>query len=148
MHPLSWKLRGAGADQYFLYSFLYTVAVVLLGVRFFYRYRHNRYQMWRNSSVIFFQLILAFLVPSFLRLMGQREFYFTYFWPLAYNSLFPSSITGLLKDPHATVGYHSYELDKLRESFGEFGIVDAPHANRPVPVRDSIDDILRVVREL
>ena len=58
-------------------------------------------------------------------------------------------LTGhLLKDPHATVGYHSYDADKLREDFGPFGVRAARFANKPIPVRDSIDDILRVVRSL
>ncbi len=99
--PLSRLLRGAPADQYFLYSFLYTLAVLLFGVRFIYRYRHNRYQIVRTLSVMFFQLGLAFLVPSFLRLVGSKEHYFTYFWPLSYNNLFPQSITGLWADGHA-----------------------------------------------
>ena len=58
-------------------------------------------------------------------------------------------LTGhLLKDPHATVGYHSYAPEKLRAEFAEFNIREARHANRPVAVRDDIDDILRVVRGL
>jgi threonine synthase len=58
-------------------------------------------------------------------------------------------LTGhLLKDPHATVGYHSYEPERLRTEFAEFGIRQARHANKPIPVRDDIDDILRVVRGL
>ena len=58
-------------------------------------------------------------------------------------------LTGhLLKDPHATVGYHSYDLERLRTEFAEFRVHDAPHANKPIPVRDDIDDILRIVREL
>ncbi len=99
--PLSRLLRGAGADQYFLYSFLYTLAVLLFGLRFIYRYRHNRYQVCRTVSVMSFQLLLAFLLPGLLRLLGQREHYFTYFWPLSYNNLFPRSINGLLADGHS-----------------------------------------------
>ena len=58
-------------------------------------------------------------------------------------------LTGhLLKDPHATVGYHSYDLEKLRAEFAEFNVREAPHANKPIPVRDDIDAILRIVREL
>ena len=58
-------------------------------------------------------------------------------------------LTGhLLKDPHATVGYHSYEPEKLRAEFAEFKVREARYANRPIPVHDDIDDILRVVREL
>jgi len=58
-------------------------------------------------------------------------------------------LTGhLLKDPHATIGYHAYEAEKLRTEFAEFNIRDARHANKPIPVRDDIDEILRVVRGL
>jgi len=58
-------------------------------------------------------------------------------------------LTGhLLKDPHATVGYHSYDREKLRAEFAEFGIREAPHANHPIPVPDDIEAILQVVRGL
>ena len=58
-------------------------------------------------------------------------------------------LTGhLLKDPHATVGYHSYEPEKLIEEFGHFGVRKARFANKPIPVRDDIDDILRIIRKL
>ena len=58
-------------------------------------------------------------------------------------------LTGhLLKDPHATVGYHSYDPETLRREFADFGVRQARHANKPIPVRDDLDDILRVVRTL
>ncbi len=58
-------------------------------------------------------------------------------------------LTGhLLKDPHATVGYHAYDEEKLREEFGQFGVRKARFANQPIPVRDEIDEILRVVKGL
>ncbi len=58
-------------------------------------------------------------------------------------------LTGhLLKDPHATVSYHSLSEEKLREEFAEFGVQRAAHANQPIPVADDIDEILKVVRGL
>jgi len=58
-------------------------------------------------------------------------------------------LTGhLLKDPHATVGYHSYDEARLREEFGQFGVAQARHANKPIPVADDIEAILRVIRKL
>jgi len=58
-------------------------------------------------------------------------------------------LTGhLLKDPHATVGYHSFAEDRLREEFADFGVRHAAHANRPIPVADDIDAILKVVKGL
>jgi len=79
------------ADQWFLYGTLYTAAVGVLGVRMAMKYRHNRYQLVRTSSVFFFQLGFAFLIPNVLKAMNQPEFYFTYFWPLKPEYLLPFS---------------------------------------------------------
>ncbi len=97
--PVAMALAGKPADQYFLYSFLYTVSVLVFGVRMFYRYRHNRYHLLRTGSVMFFQLAFAFLIPQYLRALEQPEFYPSYFWPLAQKSLFPDSVHSLLEHP-------------------------------------------------
>jgi polyferredoxin len=94
--PLSKLHTGKAASQWYLYGFLYTYAVALLGIRFYYRYRHNRYQLVRNSSVIAVQLLLAFLLPGFLKALSQPEFYFTYFWPLKPAYFYPATATKLM----------------------------------------------------
>ncbi|MFN3201525.1 MAG: 4Fe-4S binding protein [Bradymonadia bacterium] len=99
VEPLGKLLNGKGADQWFLYGTLYTFGVVLMGVRMIFRYRHNKYQIFRTLSVMFFQLGFGFLIPQFLKLMSQPEFYFTYFWPLKYNYLFPNDIKWLMEQP-------------------------------------------------
>jgi len=50
---------------------------------------------------MFFQLILAYLIPNFLRLLHQPEFYFSYFWPLKHDYLFPTTVSWLLDTPGA-----------------------------------------------
>lgn len=80
--PLSRALRAKAADKWFVYGSLYTFSVLAMGVKFIYKYRHNRYQVLRTVSVMFFQLGFAFLIPAFLQVMQQPEYYFTYFWPL------------------------------------------------------------------
>jgi Pyruvate/2-oxoacid:ferredoxin oxidoreductase delta subunit len=80
--PLSRAIRGLPADKWFVYGSLYTFSVLIMGVKFLYKYRHNRYQLLRTCSVMFFQLGFAFLIPAFLQMMNQPEYYFTYFWPL------------------------------------------------------------------
>ncbi len=52
-----------------------------------------------------------------------------------------------LKDPHATVAYHSYDEKRLAESYGEFGVRTAEFANRPIPVANSLGDIVDAVRK-
>lgn len=99
--PMALALAGQPADQWFLYGFLYTLAVTVFGVRMFMKYRHNRYHLIRTSSVMFFQLGLAFLLPQFLRRLNEPEFYFTYFWPLKYDYLFPGTVDYLVNSPGA-----------------------------------------------
>ena len=93
--PLSQLIRGQAADQWFVYGTFYTLAVLLMGVKFIYKYRHNRYQVIRTISVMSFQLVFSFLIPAWMLLMNQPEFYFTYFWPLKYDYLFPSTVSWL-----------------------------------------------------
>ncbi len=93
--PLSQWMRGAAADQWFLYGLFYTLCVLVMGIRMFYKYRHNRYQIFRTLSVMLFQTLFAFIIPAVLKLMNKPEFYFHYFWPLDYDYLFPSTVQWL-----------------------------------------------------
>ena len=90
--PLAGALSGAPADKWFLYGTLYTLAVLVMGSRMFWKYRHSRYHLVRTGSVMFFQLALAFLLPNLLKHAGQPEFYVSYFWPLKPEYLLPFSV--------------------------------------------------------
>ncbi len=92
---------GAAADtsHWFLYGFIYTIAILVFGVRMIMRYRHNRYQQIRTVSVMFFQLGFAFIIPNILKLFQQPEFYFSYFWPLKYDYLFPGTVSDMVANP-------------------------------------------------
>lgn len=94
--PLSMVLSGKPADQWLMYGALYSMAVVIMGIRFIGKYRHSRYHVIRTFSVMFFQVGFAFLIPMFLKKLNEPEFYFSYFWPLKYNYLFPSDVSGLM----------------------------------------------------
>jgi ferredoxin-type protein NapH len=98
-NPLSHAMRGIPSDQWFVYGAFYTLAVLLMGIKFMYKYRHNRYQLIRTASVMFFQLMFSFLIPAWMLMMQQPEFYFTYFWPLKYDYLFPGTVQYLTSTP-------------------------------------------------
>ncbi|OON70202.1 4Fe-4S binding protein [Hymenobacter sp. CRA2] len=100
---LSQALRRRPADQWFLYGTFYTLAVLLLGVRALLKYRHSPYHRVRTLSVMFFQLGLAWLLPGVLLALQQPEYYFSYFWPLKYDYLFPSGVSSLLQNGHLGV---------------------------------------------
>ncbi|WP_036679450.1 4Fe-4S binding protein [Daejeonella oryzae] len=96
MDPLSYVLRGIKADHWFLYGTFYSLAILIMGIKFIGKYRHSRYHVIRTFSVMFFQLGFAFLIPAFLIKLNQPEFYFSYFWPLKYSYLFPNDVQSLI----------------------------------------------------
>lgn len=73
--PLSELFKGEGrkASQWFVYGTLYTLAILSLGIKFMYKYRHNRYQLIRTVSVIIAQLALAYLVPEILAGLNYND---------------------------------------------------------------------------
>ena len=86
--PLSYALKGKAASQWFVYGTLYTVAILAFGYKFIMKYRHNKYQIWRTISVMFFQLGFAFLIPEILEGLHPDTPYFSKdiknMWPLNY----------------------------------------------------------------
>ncbi|MEO9869345.1 4Fe-4S binding protein [Ekhidna sp.] len=76
---------SASSSQWFLYGFLYTFAVLVMGVRMIIKYRHSKYQIFRTCSVMFFQLAVAFLIPEILVKLNQPYFDFKNMWPLDYD---------------------------------------------------------------
>lgn len=101
--PLQKLLTGSGPidnkgnlSQWFFYGFLYTLTILVMGVRMLFKYRNNRYQIIRTLSVMFFQLAFAFLIPNILMKLNQPYFEWTNIWPLRYYELFPYSVNDLL----------------------------------------------------
>lgn len=84
--PLSYSLSGNPATQWFVYGTLYTLAIGAFGIKFLWKYRHNRYQTLRTLSVIFFQTAFAFIIPEVMaRLHGDLPYYdLKNIWPLNY----------------------------------------------------------------
>ncbi|TFG72672.1 MAG: 4Fe-4S binding protein [Flavobacteriales bacterium] len=84
--PLSRLLSDNPASQWFVYGTLYTVAILAFGIKFIWKYRHNRYEVIRTGSVMFFQTAFAFLIPEIMaRLNGSLPYYdLKNMWPLNY----------------------------------------------------------------
>ncbi len=96
LDPLSRIINGGDASQWFLYGLLYTVVVLIMGIRMIAKYLHNRYQMVRTGSVIFFQISFAFLIPEILVRLNQPWYDFKNIWPLNYTFFFDWNINTLL----------------------------------------------------
>lgn len=99
--PLSMLLSGNPASQWFVYGTLYTVAILIFGIKFIWKYRHNRYQRIRTISVMFFQTGFAFLIPEFMARLNGDNFYLPYYdlknvWPLNYYNFEQYRIDGFV----------------------------------------------------
>ncbi|WP_253931863.1 4Fe-4S dicluster domain-containing protein [Lewinella sp. W8] len=86
--PISRMLSGNGASQWFLYGLMYTFIILVMGVRMISKYRHNKYQMLRTGSVMFFQTAFAFLIPEILVALNKPWYDFKNIWPLDYDFFF------------------------------------------------------------
>ncbi|MFQ3215403.1 MAG: ferredoxin-type protein NapH [Marivirga sp.] len=94
--PVSKLLSGNPASQWFLYGFLYTIAILVMGVRMMLKYRHSAYQIARTGSVMFFQLTFAFLIPEILVRLNQPYMDLKNMWPLDYSFFFDYRLDELM----------------------------------------------------
>lgn len=85
--------RAIGLDgKWRLYGALYCVAMAGGAVYFLRRHGSSRYQRIRTASVLFVQIAFAFSIPYAMILFGQREYYFSYLWPLKIEYFYPTAI--------------------------------------------------------
>ena len=95
--PVSKMISGNPAGRWFLYGFLYTIIVIVMGIRMIAKYRHNRYQRIRTYSVMFFQTGFAFLIPDLMARFNQPWYDFKNIWPLNYTFFFDYNIKNLIE---------------------------------------------------
>ncbi len=93
--PISYWLNGSEAGRFFLYGLVYTLCILVMGVRMIIHYRHSKYQILRTCSVMFFQTAFAFLLPEFLIRLNKPYFDFKNIWPLDYSFFFDSRLDQL-----------------------------------------------------
>lgn len=89
-------------SKWTLYGLLYTAAMVTGGLFMLKRHGNSPYQRIRTLVVVTVQVVLAFALPLVMEVFGQREYYFSYFWPLKIEYLYPSTI---LKHPFLVLAY-------------------------------------------
>jgi polyferredoxin len=86
---ISIALNGQVATEWFAYGTCYTYLIVLFGVRFIMKYRHNAYHRKRTVVIILSQLILAYFLPEILESFSHEQAYFDKdiknIWPLNYD---------------------------------------------------------------
>ena len=86
------SLPSAFHSKWVLYGACYTLAMIIGGVFVIRRHGNSRYQLVRTSVVVLVQVVLAFALPLVMKVFTDREHYFSYFWPLKIEYLYPSYI--------------------------------------------------------
>jgi ferredoxin-type protein NapH len=86
--PLSKFLNGGLASQWFVYGFLYSVIMLVMATRMYIKYRNNKYQIIRTTSVLFFQIVFAFLIPEIMTSLNMPGYDFKSAFPLDYDFFF------------------------------------------------------------
>jgi polyferredoxin len=95
LDPISRALSGGDASQWFVYGFLYCTVMVTMGVRMYIKYRQNKYQMIRTTSVLFFQIVFAFLIPEIMASLNMPGYDFKNAFPLDYDFFFEWNLASL-----------------------------------------------------
>ena len=88
VEPLSRILSGNASSQWFLYGFLYCLAMLVMGIRMLIKYRGVKYQQIRTLSVLFFQVCFAFTLPQILTRLQLPSYDLKSAWPLEYSYFF------------------------------------------------------------
>lgn len=101
--PVSKLINGGEASRWFMYGFLYTISVLVMGIRYIIKYRHSKYQIFRTLSIMFFQTCIAFILPEIMSNLNLPSADLKNMWPLDYSFFF------------------NYRIDKLIAG-GTFGI--------------------------
>ena len=108
--PLSFFFKGIPASQWFVYGTLYTIAIVALGIKFLYKYRHNKYQIWRTICVMVAQFFLAYFIPEILEGLNtstasqwfDKDLKNT--WPLDYDFFHDWHLDNMLAETAQPIG--------------------------------------------
>ena len=94
--PISESLSGNPAGHWFVYGFMYCTVMTVMAVRMYIKYRHNIYQMIRTTSVLFFQIVFAFLIPEIMVRLQMPYYDFKNAFPLDYDFFFQWNLKELL----------------------------------------------------
>ena len=96
--PISESLSGNSAGHWFVYGFMYCVVMTVMAIRMYIKYRHNMYQMVRTTSVLFFQIVFAFLIPEIMVRLQMPYYDFKNAFPLDYDFFFSWNLKDLINN--------------------------------------------------
>jgi len=93
--PISLFLNGGPASQWFVYGFLYCMIMLVVAFRMYINSRGIKYQVMRTTSVLFFQIVFAFLIPEIMTSLNMPGYDFKNAFPLDYDFFFDWNLDDL-----------------------------------------------------
>lgn len=116
-NPLAQVLTNKDADHWFVYGTLYTFVIVFLGIKFMFKYRHNRYQLIRTFVLILSQVVFAYFLPQIMEALSFNNSndisgtYLGYYsgnpvntWPLNYDFFTSSHLLAYTQKAYQPIG--------------------------------------------
>jgi polyferredoxin len=82
-------------SRWFLYSALYSAAMIGGAIYFLRRHGNSRYHRYRILVNVAVQVVLAFALPYVMTILGKPAYYFSILWPLKIEYLYPQTLTEL-----------------------------------------------------
>lgn len=79
-------------NRWYLYGALYCIAMVAGAIYYLRSHGNSRYNQVRIAVNVFVQVLFGFSLPFVMPLFGQKDYYFSYLWPLKMDALYPSSM--------------------------------------------------------
>ena len=96
IRPLTQLAESVGLrNRWYLYGFTYCVLMILGGAFYLRKHGNSRYNQLRIAVNVTVQVLLGFLLPFVMPLFNGPELYFSYFWPLKYDYLYPHTLQDL-----------------------------------------------------
>ena len=80
------------SSKWTLYGLVYSLAMLAGGAYVLRRHGNSPYQRVRTIVVVLVQILFGFSLPLVLRMFNRSEHYFSYFWPLKVDYLYPGYI--------------------------------------------------------
>ncbi len=80
------------SSKWYLYGAIYTVVMIGGAVYYLRHHGNSRYNQVRIAVNLSVQILLSFSLPFTMHLLGQKDFYFSYLWPLKIDYFYPSTI--------------------------------------------------------
>jgi len=82
-------------NKWMLYGLLYSVFMIIGGLYYLRHHGNSRYNQLRIATNVTIQVLLGFTLPFIMPMFGHPAFYFSYFWPLKYDYLYPHTLQAL-----------------------------------------------------